>query len=279
MLKITSLVENTSRNHDLEIRHGLSLFIETSKHKILFDLGPDKTFSTNASRKGINLNEVDIVVISHGHLDHGGGLPYFLKINNHARVYIKKEAFEEHYSKRLSYYNNVGISELNLDQSRFIFVDDYLTIDDELTLFSNVTGRKLFSSMNSNLHTKVNDLSFKRDNFNHEQYLIVSDNDRDILFTGCSHNGVVNIVEKYDQIKKDKNSILKYVIGGFHLYSEGLDQYEDEKRIIDLGKWIISRKENYLTCHCTGEKAFSLLRDSANEKVSYLRCGDSLVLE
>ena len=81
-MRITTLVENTKISDEYENKHGLSFHIETEKHNILFDLGPKNTFLTNAKKLNINLEEVDIVVISHGHNDHGGGLEEFLKINN-----------------------------------------------------------------------------------------------------------------------------------------------------------------------------------------------------
>lgn len=75
-MKITALVENQS-NCELKAVHGLSLYIETAKHKLLFDLGPDDTLFENAEKRGIDLGRVDTVVISHGHSDHGGPLGSF----------------------------------------------------------------------------------------------------------------------------------------------------------------------------------------------------------
>ena len=92
-MKITALVENKS-SCDLTPVHGLSLYIETERHKLLFDLGPDHTLLKNAEKRGIDLSQVDTVVISHGHFDHGGALAAFLKINHTARIFIQRRAFE-----------------------------------------------------------------------------------------------------------------------------------------------------------------------------------------
>ncbi len=70
MINIVSLVENRSEC-GCRTAHGLSLFIETPRHKILFDVGKDDTFVENAERLGIEIESVDIVIISHGHYDHG----------------------------------------------------------------------------------------------------------------------------------------------------------------------------------------------------------------
>ena len=77
-MKITSLLENTPCRDDMHIEHGLSLYIETAHHKILFDMGQTDLFAQNAKNLGISLTEVDYAVLSHGHYDHGGGLAAFL---------------------------------------------------------------------------------------------------------------------------------------------------------------------------------------------------------
>ena len=75
-MKITALVENTT-NQGWRTVHGLSLYIETPGHKILFDVGPDDTLFANAERAGVDLAAVDTAIISHGHSDHGGALKKF----------------------------------------------------------------------------------------------------------------------------------------------------------------------------------------------------------
>ena len=78
-MRITSLVENTTKS-ELKTKHGLSLYIETKSHKILFDLGSDSTLFENAMKRNIDISKVDTVIISHGHFDHGGALKKFLNI-------------------------------------------------------------------------------------------------------------------------------------------------------------------------------------------------------
>lgn len=83
-MRITSLVENTTKS-ELKTKHGLSLYIETKLHKILFDLGSDSTLFENAMKRNIDISKVDTVIISHGHFDHGGALKKFLDINSLAK--------------------------------------------------------------------------------------------------------------------------------------------------------------------------------------------------
>ena len=107
-MKAIMLVENQSVG-ECKAAHGLSLYIETPDHRLLFDLGPDRTFLENAGKLGVGLEKVDTVIISHGHYDHGGGLEEFLKLNSKARVYIQKNAFEPHYSTAQGKARNIGL--------------------------------------------------------------------------------------------------------------------------------------------------------------------------
>jgi len=64
MIKVTTLVENTSISTDYAHKHGLCLYIETTNHKILFDLGSNGLFLENAKKLGVNIAEIDTVIIS-----------------------------------------------------------------------------------------------------------------------------------------------------------------------------------------------------------------------
>lgn len=79
---------------------GRRLYLETNGQKILFDTGAGGLFAENAKKLGIDLAQVDLAVLSHGHYDHGGGLGEFLRINAKAKVYVQEHAFEPHYAQR-----------------------------------------------------------------------------------------------------------------------------------------------------------------------------------
>ena len=134
-MKIISLVENTTRS-ELKAKHGLSLYIETKKHKILFDLGPDKTLFENAVKRNIDISKVDTVIISHGHIDHGGALKSFLEVNSSAKIYVQRTAFEPHYSKTLFIKIPVGIDAAIKGNKQIVLLDGDYKIDDELLLFT-----------------------------------------------------------------------------------------------------------------------------------------------
>ena len=70
--------------------HGLSIYVETDRHKILFDSGQSNAFIKNAETLGINLEEIDTAVLSHGHYDHSGGWKGFLEVNQKAEIYMQR---------------------------------------------------------------------------------------------------------------------------------------------------------------------------------------------
>ena len=130
--RIVTLVENTTKNPKLKPKHGLSIYIETAKHKVLFDLGSDNTYQHNAKELGIDLTAVDIVVLSHGHFDHGGALPGFLKINSKAKIFLSRKAFEPYYIKVLFAKIYIGLDKGLVGNERFILTDDTITIPLEI---------------------------------------------------------------------------------------------------------------------------------------------------
>lgn len=137
MVKIIVLLESTTESSKLKCKHGLSLYAETENHKILFDMGPDALFMKNAEALGVNIADIDVAVISHGHVDHCGGLKYFLEKNQKAKIYLRPQALEEHYVKDIGIPFYAGMDRTLLSADRFVFADDTHVIDDEITLFSN----------------------------------------------------------------------------------------------------------------------------------------------
>ncbi|MDM0931606.1 MBL fold metallo-hydrolase [Clostridium perfringens] len=271
-LRITTLVENTKISAEYENKHGLSFHIETEKHNILFDLGPKNTFLTNAKKLNINLEEVDIVVISHGHNDHGGGLEEFLKINNKAKVYIHKDAFNEYYSMAGIFKKYIGLDKELKKNPRIILTEGDMKIDDELYLFSVVENRHKVSKFNKVLYKRVDGM-YLEDDFVHEQSLIITEDNKNVLMGGCAHNDIRNIIDKAEVIiGKD----LDYVISGFHIFNPSTGISESDLFINTLGDNLNKRNTKFYTCHCTGMRAFKMLEEKLQDKIEYISTGQVL---
>lgn len=256
-MKIVSLVENTSLNETLVSEHGLSLYIETDKNKILFDMGQTDLFAENAKKLGIDLSQVDIAILSHGHYDHGGGLRKFLEINKKAFVYMSKYAFGQFYNGREKY---IGLDDSLRAAKRIIYTDDVVEIAEGLTLFHCNHLEKRYDLGSFGLNKKVEG-KFIPDDFLHEQYFIIEEGGKKILISGCSHKGILNIVEWF------KPDVL---IGGFHFSKLPLDEgLESYAKILD------NYDVEYYTCHCTGIEQYQFMKNYMSG-LKYLATGDSI---
>ena len=193
-MKITVLAENTACRSEIGCEHGLSLFIETDGVSILFDTGQSDLFSENADKLGIDLSKVTLAVLSHGHYDHGGGLKRFLEINRIAPIYISRYAFESHYNGTEKY---IGLDTELKDNKRFIFTGEEYKINDSLTLYSKNSCEKIRPLLSSGLKT-LSDGKLIPEDFRHEQYLLINENGKRILISGCSHKGIFNIINWFN---------------------------------------------------------------------------------
>lgn len=274
MFKLIPIVENTTTSKQYKCKPGLSLYIETTKHKILFDVGPNDLFLENAKKMNININEIDILILSHGHSDHGGGLKYFLNVNQKAKIYVRATAFDPHYIKVMGIPIFVGIDK-NLINDRFIFSDNISIIDDELTLFSGIKEGNFYSSSNRKLFVKKNNKMIQ-DDFNHEQNLIIKVDNKRILISGCSHAGIINILKKAEDLCL---SNIDLVFGGMHLFNPPTHKYESDEYIDKIAKELNNTKSIFYTFHCTGVKAYERLKQILNNRIHYIGTGYTYSLD
>jgi len=274
-LLIRALMENTSTTGNYNCEHGLSLYIETKKHKILFDTGASGLFAENASVMGIDISKVDIAVISHGHHDHGGGLKTFLGLNSQAKVYIHGKAFEKHYGNRPSgVMEDIGLDEGLLPNERFIFTRDSFVIDDELELFADVRPDRLNPSGNKELYICDGEKAVN-DDFKHEQSLIVSEGGNTVLIAGCAHKGIVNIVNRFYE---KRGRVPEYIVGGFHLTNPSFKKSEDPSVTDAVGKYLLNTNSKCFTCHCTGIESYERLKSIMGNRIQYLSTGEKITI-
>lgn len=259
-MNITGLVENTS-NSGMKVQPGLSLYVQTRRHRLLFDLGPDGTLLENAVRLHIDLSQVDTVVISHGHMDHGGGLRRFLGINSKATVYVQRRAFEPHYTKVLFLKVPVSLDRSLMNHPQVKLLDGDYKIDEELQLFT--------VDRTDALHSPANDALWDakgRDTFAHEQNLVISE-DTVALIMGCGHCGVANILEK------GRAYCPRIVVGGFHLQNPVNRRTAPVELLDKIAAQLNAYGDiTFYTCHCTGKRAYDYLARQV-PNLYYLSCG------
>lgn len=263
-MRITVLVENTSLNDEIIAEHGLSLYIESGNKKILFDMGQSDAFLKNAEKLGVDLCAIDFAVLSHGHYDHGGGVEAFLSVNKKAPVYLTETAFGDYYNASQKY---IGLDKELRGNERLIFVGCEKEICANCTLYTCNENDRVYGTEPYGLSV-MTDGEFRPDVFLHEQYLLVEENGKRILISGCSHKGVLNIA---DWFRPD------VLVGGFHfmkLDPEG-EGKADLKRYAEV---LMNYGTQYYTCHCTGEEQFVYIKKLMGGKVEYIRGGESINL-
>lgn len=271
-MKIITLMENTACRSDLAADHGLSLYIETAKHKILFDMGPDKAYVDNAEKLGVDLKAVDTAILSHGHYDHGGGLPVFRLLNEKANIYLHRAAFKDYYLKAPDEEQEyIGLDQ-SMSQKGFLFTGEEKVIDEELTLFAEVTDHVGALAASCLLYTSTFD-GLLPDKFAHEQNLLIQSEGKAVLVAGCAHCGIVNIV---NEAKRRLGRLPDVVIGGFHLFQ--LKEGEEvSERLIDMtGNTLLSGNTVYYTGHCTGDYAYDRLKNILGDRLQRISGGSMI---
>jgi 7,8-dihydropterin-6-yl-methyl-4-(beta-D-ribofuranosyl)aminobenzene 5'-phosphate synthase len=273
-MKIITLLENGSCDSMLGSAHGLSLYIETSKHKILFDMGPDEQFLSNAEKLGVDLKAVDLAILSHGHYDHGGGLKAFCQLNDTAKICLRKGSFGDY----VALEEDGSLRYIGLDPTlqayadRLVFTEEQAQLDEELLLFSDVPDTYGALSASAKLKERQG-ANLLQDRFLHEQDLLITAEGKTVLVSGCSHRGIVNILRSARALGGGDPNIM---IGGFHLFQLEAGDPAADRLIEMIGKALLAGKTEYYTGHCTGDYAYERLASVLNGRLHRIMGGTEL---
>ena len=254
-MKVHCLIENSASGPGLEAEHGLSLLIESGGNRILFDAGASSAFARNADRMGIDLSAVNIAVLSHGHYDHGGGLLRFLEINSKSPLWASPHAVEPHFNAS---GKDIGLAPELIGHNRLRPIPaDVLEIAPGITLHAACSIPQPYSAPAAGMSTLRGGIRVP-DDFRHELYLLIEEKDRSILFSGCSHRGILNIVGHF------RPDIL---VGGFHLMRTPPDG------LPPIAAALSQFPTRYFTGHCTGELSYGYLKDRLGDRLHAFSTG------
>ena len=282
-MDITTLVDNTRLVHrtDLAVERGLSLHIKTDELNILFDMGSGDTFSHNAPRLGVDISQVDVGLISHRHHDHCNGAIEFMTLNSKAKLVLRDCEEKNYFFRAYGFKSNVGINKELLENysERLMLVKRNTEIAPNVFAITNIISKHEKPRGNQYLYTRTREGQWARDSFDHELMLVIKERDGLVIFTGCAHSGVLNMVETAATLFPSEK--IKAVVGGFHLV--GLPVLNSiggtEQDIKALGLALMKYPIDKLyTGHCTGEKAFGLLKEVLGERLEAIPTGRSICL-
>lgn len=278
-MRIINVIENTEGHSGCSYAHGLSFYVETKKHKLLLDLGPSGETIKNAGALGISLTAVDTVILSHGHYDHSGGIIPFAKVNDQALIYMQETATDDYYAddgkdaKERFRYIGIDKDIAKLPQVRFLRGD--CKIDDELELFTIRKRSHELPFTNKRLLVRDGE-DFRRDDFDHEHFLVISQNGKHVLMSGCAHNGILSILDSYmDRYGKAPD----LVISGFHLMKKRDYRDSEVREIEDIASGLMNYPTRFVTCHCTGTVAYEVMKKIMGDRLTYVHSGESIAEE
>ena len=261
-MKWTVLSDNRSSNPMLETEHGLSILLQTERHKILLDTGASDVFIQNAELLGIDLRDVDYVFISHGHSDHAGGLRYFLEHHQKAQVIVSPDAMSGRFFSKRGNLHSITTEWPEIDNDRLILIDQTCEVADGIHVIAHIFHNYPMPKGNLNLFVQDADGTYIHDDFHHELALYVDG----LLFTGCAHSGLENILSACPWP-------VHTVVGGFHL----LDGQETDEEVKSLAQRLQAKYPETLiyTSHCTGDHVFKVMKDVMGEQLQAFRCGEA----
>lgn len=274
-MRVINIMENTEGDAGCTIGHGLSFYIETQKHKLLVDTGPSADILENAEKLGIILPDVDAVILSHGHYDHAGGILPFAEMNPTAKIYMHSQSAAAYYAYdgREKGYHYIGIDPKITELRQIVYTEGEVQIDEELSLFDGITGRRNWPETNKRLKIKAGE-EYVQDQFCHEQCLVIKTEGETLLLSGCAHNGILNILDRYREIYSDEPD---RVISGFHMMKKTEYTEREKQNIRDTAHELKQYHTIFYTCHCTGIPAYEEMKEIMGEQLQYVHCGDEIM--
>jgi 7,8-dihydropterin-6-yl-methyl-4-(beta-D-ribofuranosyl)aminobenzene 5'-phosphate synthase len=264
-MQVTAVIENSpaEARDDLKAEHGLSLHVQCQERQVLFDTGASSSFTDNATALAIDLGAVDLAVLSHHHYDHGGGLERFLSTNQKARVYLRKVEPADRYFRAFKLLKrSIGIDYSLCERfpQRFEALSTDAEVAPGIHLLTDIVTTYPLPRGNRHLFVE-REGSLELDSFDHELVMVIVEDDGMVVFSGCSHNGILNMIET--AVSRFPGLTLKAVFGGFHLI--GLPFFNtmaaSQREVEELGRRIVELSPGKVyTGHCTGMKAFHVLK-------------------
>jgi 7,8-dihydropterin-6-yl-methyl-4-(beta-D-ribofuranosyl)aminobenzene 5'-phosphate synthase len=270
--KVTILYDAFGESAQLTKDWGFSALVEHNGKRILFDTGNNAAiFEHNVKALGVDLTQLDFVVISHRHADHTTGLRYVLSVNPKVTVYVPADGAngfggppipatffraDDSLPAKMRYFGGTEPEDLTFgklyDTGHFVLVNQSTEVSPGIFLVRTV------SQKTGTLELPELTLAIKRSNGL-------------LLVDGCSHAGIEAILEAASAV----DPRTEVVFGGLHLVTTPVVEIDALVENLKT-KWKVQR---IAPGHCTGEPAFARLRKAYGENYLYAGLGTTVELK
>lgn len=271
-IDITILVDNRAAP-GLMAEHGLSLWIETGDQRILFDTGQGAALVPNAWALGVDLAGTDLLVLSHGHYDHVGGVPHVLRRAGHVEIYCHPGVVMPRYAIRDGQARAIHMpkeSSAALDrfpEQRLHWIQHPLSLTESIGLTGPVPRECEFEDTGGPFY--LDREGRNADPIEDDLALWIRTDEGLVVCVGCCHAGLLNTLQHVQRLNGGMR--IRAVIGGFHLLNAGRERLE--RTVTEL---LSLDPDQVIPCHCTGEHAAACLLDALGSKgmpgAAGLRC-------
>jgi 7,8-dihydropterin-6-yl-methyl-4-(beta-D-ribofuranosyl)aminobenzene 5'-phosphate synthase len=255
-VKIAILDDNVTGLPPFKAEHGLSVWLEVEGRSFLWDVGQSDVAVWNANVLGIDLRKVEGIGLSHGHIDHAGGLMPMLYAAGPKKIYAHPVAWAPRYMVLGDIKIFAGIP-LRREATETICTSIEMSrgpveVLPDVWLTGEIPRVTDFEGPEPLLYIEK-DGELVPDPFEDDQALVIKKPDGVIVLTGCAHSGLVNILEH----AAAEYGPVKAVVGGTHL-GMGAPVSKVEATM-DFLEEILPDK--MIINHCTGSIVMSRMLD------------------
>ena len=273
-ISITTLSENTA-NYGFIAEWGLSILVEVDGLKVLMDTGLSFSAVHNAQLMGVDLSTINKVVISHGHVDHTGGLREILRRSGPMDVLAHPDAWAAQYARRdkeKMQYIGIPFKQEDLEScgARFNLSKEPIHITDRIMTTGEVSMTTSYETVDEILFVKENG-TFRLDKLADDLALIIDTDFGLVVILGCAHRGIVNTLRHAQKLTGKE--LIYAVIGGTHLLRSSEERLE--LTIADLRDMGIQKLG---VSHCTGFAASARLAQEFGDIFFLNNAGTRLTL-
>jgi len=260
----TVVVDDTASGH-LASEHGLSLWIENGERRLLLDTGQSHIIQENCQALGLDLREVNAVVLSHGHYDHTGGLQTVLDSASEVDVYLHPKSVEPKFACHDNQpCRNIGMpSPMTENLQKHNHIRNLVWTEKPTDIYPGFTVTGAIPR-----HTDFEDtggpffLDTDRkqpDTLIDDQALFFESDKGLVVMIGCAHAGIVNTLDYIAELTGKKH--IHAVLGGLHLSSASNERIE---RTINTFHGYDVRQIGL--AHCTGSRAVAKFKKVFGDK-------------